>query len=162
MVYRVALAALNTSAQVVVVTGAHRELVESCIAGLRVERVFNADWADGMGGSIACGIAALDECDSAIIALADQPLVGRAEFAALIAAHAQAPECIVAAKFEEVLGPPCLFPRAYFEELAELRGERGARALLQRRAQQVAAVAMPGAAFDIDTPQDAAAFTSRA
>lgn len=155
LVRRAALAALGVGARVIVVTGAHRERVESCIADLRVERVFNANWRSGMGASIASGVAALDvRCEAAIIALADQLLVGTAEFEALIAAHARAPARIVAAQFGDVLGPPCLFPRPFFSELAGLRGEPGARTLLQRHVAEVEPLPLPGAAADIDTPAD--------
>ena len=154
LVRRAVLAALGTGAQVVVVTGAHRAAVDACITDLAAARVFNANWADGMGGSIACGIAALRSCDATVIALADQALVGSGEFAALIAAHEHAPERIIAAQFDGVLGPPCLFPRRHFAELAALRGETGARILLRRHAADVEPLALPAAATDIDTPAD--------
>ena len=155
---RAALAALDVAKQVVVVTGAHREPVEACIADLAVTLAFNADWQKGMGSSIARGVAVLRDCDAAIIALADQPLIGSAEFAALIGAHARTPERIVAAQFDGVLGPPCLFPRAFFGELRALCGEHGARSLLQQHASRVEAMVMSDAAVDIDTPQDRARF----
>ena len=120
LVRRAALAALGASAHVVVITGAHRAAVESCIADLAVERVFNPGWADGIGGSIACGVAALSpSCDATIIALGDQALIGSDEFRALIAAHARAPGRIIAATYADVVGPPCLFPPALFGELTQ-------------------------------------------
>jgi len=159
LVRRAVLAATETGAQVVVVTGAHRNLIEPCIADLPSQCAFNANWADGMGASIACGIAVLaTRCDAAIIALADQVRIGAEQFNALIAAHANSPQRIIAAQFDGVIGPPCLFPRAYFAELAELAGDRGARALLQRRADRVDSLPMPQAAVDVDTPEDAIAF----
>lgn len=159
LVRRAALAALGAGDHVVVITGAHRAAVESCIADLAVERVFNPGWADGMGSSIACGIAALSaSCDAAIVALADQVLVGSDEFRALIVAHARAPGRIVAAIYADVVGPPCLFPRAFFGELIELAGDRGARMLLQRHSRLVDALPMACAAVDIDTVGDAARF----
>ena len=51
-------------------------------------------------------------------------------------------------------GAPAIFPRTSFRELAELRGDTGARALLRRNADRVVRVAMPSAAVDIDTPED--------
>jgi len=159
LVRRAALAALGASAHVVVITGAHRAAVESCIADLAVERVFNPGWADGIGGSIACGVAALSpSCDATIIALGDQALIGSDEFRALIAAHARAPGRIIAATYADVVGPPCLFPPALFGELIELAGDRGARMLLQRHSRLVDALPMACAAVDIDTVDDAARF----
>jgi len=121
--------------------------------------VFNANWADGIGRSIACGIAALSpSCDAAIVALADQPLIRADEFRALIAANARAPHRIIAATYAHVAGPPCLFQQSFFGELTELAGDRGARMLLQRHAGFVDALPMPHAAVDIDTVDDAARF----
>lgn len=152
---RAALAALAISTRVVVVIGAHREAIEACIADLTVERVFNADWASGMGSSIACGVARMDSrIDAALIMLADQALIGQSELLRLVDAHAAAPERIIAAQFSGVLGPPCLFPRWYFAELATLSGAQGARAVLARHADRTEALPMPAAAIDIDTPQD--------
>ena len=158
LVRRAALAALDICAQVIVVTGAHREPVETCIADLAVARIFNAQWAEGLGSSIACGISALDkahaEMEAAIIMLADQPLIETRELNVLIAAHAKAPAHIIAAQYAGVLGSPCLFPSVYFAELAALKNTQGARLVLQRHVDLVDPVAMPSAEFDIDTAED--------
>jgi CTP:molybdopterin cytidylyltransferase MocA len=47
-----------------------------------------------------------------------------------------------------------VFPRASFRQLAELRGDIGARMLLQRNPDRVVRVPMDSAALDIDTPED--------
>jgi molybdenum cofactor cytidylyltransferase len=157
LIRRAALAAKAVGTTVVVVIGAHRDKVEPHIADLKVERAFNPDWANGMGSSIACGVAKLDSAiDAALIALADQPLIGKRELLRLIGAHAAAPERIIAAQFSGLLGPPCLFPRQYFDELVALGGAQGARAVLARHADRTEALPMPAAAIDIDTPQDLA------
>jgi molybdenum cofactor cytidylyltransferase len=41
-----------------------------------------------------------------------------------------------------------------FAELAALRGDVGARVLLQRNPDRVVRVPMPSAAIDLDTPED--------
>jgi CTP:molybdopterin cytidylyltransferase MocA len=56
---------------------------------------------------------------------------------------------------------PAIFPRWCFTELRELRGDRGARAILERHAQRLAHVQMPNAAIDLDTPEDLAALTEQ-
>ena len=158
LVRRAATAAVNTGASVVVVTGAYRELVEGYLSDLPVMPVFNPDWQLGMGGSIARGIDQLDKLaasvDAAIICLADQPMITAGELMQLISAHRQATRRIIAAAYNGVLGPPCLFPRAYFNDLASLHGPGGARILLERHAAQVNALSMREAAIDIDTPED--------
>ena len=93
LVRRAAIAALTVGMPVIVVTGAHREAVEAGIAGLAVECVFNAQWTQGMGGSIACGAAKLPPAVDAVIVMpADQPLIDAAQLRRLIDAHAAAPE----------------------------------------------------------------------
>ena len=49
---------------------------------------------------------------------------------------------------------PAIFPRSAFRDLAELRGDVGARMLLRRSADRVVRVPMPSAALDVDTPED--------
>jgi CTP:molybdopterin cytidylyltransferase MocA len=157
LVRRAALAALEVSANVAVVTGANAEAVAPLLHGLPVETVHNADWADGMGTSLACGVRhqAQDPAVRAtLICLSDQPLVGAAELRRLIEAHREAPGHIIASDHGVTLGPPCIFPRHFYPALAALRGEDGARRLLAEHATDVRAVAMPEASVDIDTPAD--------
>jgi CTP:molybdopterin cytidylyltransferase MocA len=48
---------------------------------------------------------------------------------------------------------PAIFPAGYFDRLAGLQGDVGARALL-RSAEEITILKMPSAAMDIDTPED--------
>jgi molybdenum cofactor cytidylyltransferase len=157
LVRRAASAACASAAHVIVVTGAYRAAVEASLAGLPIECAFNADWESGMGSSIGCGIralAALQAVEAAIIALADQAAIGNTAFDELVAAWAAAPARIVAARRGGIVGPPCLFPFRYFAELTALRGDRGARSVLERHAPEVCALDLPAAAIDIDTQAD--------
>ena len=52
------------------------------------------------------------------------------------------------------VGVPAIFPSWCFSELSQLRGDQGARAILQRNASRLVHVAMPTAALDLDTPED--------
>ncbi len=61
-----------------------------------------------------------------------------------------------ASAYAGVLGVPALLPRAWFGEIAALRGNVGARALLRARADEVIAITAPDLASDIDTPADLA------
>jgi CTP:molybdopterin cytidylyltransferase MocA len=158
LVRRAARSALECGAEVLVVTGAAAAEVGAQLDDLPVARIHNADWAQGMGGSIACGIRQLQHGATppaaVIVCLADQPLIGRAQLQQLIDAHHAAPAAIVVADHGTTLGPPCLFPAAHFHELAALRGAQGARKVIDAHRDEVVAVAMPEAAVDIDTPDD--------
>lgn len=58
---------------------------------------------------------------------------------------------IAAAEYDGTLGVPAVFGRKHFDELATLPDAVGAKPILQRHADCVAAVPMPEAATDIDT-----------
>jgi CTP:molybdopterin cytidylyltransferase MocA len=88
------------------------------------------------------------------VSLVDQPLIGHAQFQQLIDAHRATPQAIVAADHGSTLGPPCLFPAAYFAELARLSGAQGARRVIEAHRPAVITLNMPEAAVDIDTPAD--------
>jgi molybdenum cofactor cytidylyltransferase len=80
--------ALASSAQpVIVVTGHQREKVEAALEGLKVQRVHNPDFAEGLSTSLKTGLAAVpDNVDGAIVCLGDMPQVDAALINQLIAA----------------------------------------------------------------------------
>jgi CTP:molybdopterin cytidylyltransferase MocA len=47
-----------------------------------------------------------------------------------------------------------VFPRRCFGALGELRGDQGARVLIQRELDTLVRVPLPNAAVDIDRPED--------
>jgi CTP:molybdopterin cytidylyltransferase MocA len=114
----------------------------------------NANWHDGMGTSIAAGVAALpDDCDAVLLRTVDQVLVDADGWRELIAAWRQAPDAISAARYAGTTGVPAIFPRRCFAALGALRGDRGARGLLSAD-DDVVAVDLPAAALDVDTAAD--------
>ena len=158
LVRRAALASLAVSPNVVVVVGAHREIIEPLLTDLRVTIAFNDSWSSGMGHSLSFGMKRLTEiapqCVGTLIVLADQVLIDDGDLKELVSAHRVAPNRIVAASYDGVLGVPCLFPREYFDEIQRLRGDVGAREILNRQRHAIIAVPMPRARMDIDTPDD--------
>lgn len=158
LVRRTALAALDAGTQLLVVTGAHAEDVETELRDLPLRCVRNEAWSEGMGSSLACGARALmaqvQAPDAALILLSDQAMVGAAELRELLDQHSLHPQAIIAADHGATLGPPCLFPARCFTELAALQGDRGARALLKAHQANLVRVAMPQAGVDIDTKED--------
>jgi molybdenum cofactor cytidylyltransferase len=144
------------SAGVYVVAGTAEAAIRELLASGGVQVVANPDWAAGMASSLACGVAALPSAaDAVIIIPCDLPAVGAEDLAGLVAAWRTAPELMAAAEFNGHPAPPAIFPRAVWPQLALLRGDQGARALLEGAAQHIA-VPMPSAALDVDTPAELA------
>jgi len=161
---RAARAALASRAdEVVAVLGPDDAARRAALAGLGVRIVENRVAAEGMASSVRAGLGALDaQADAVILALADMPEIGPAHFDRLIAAFdPEEGRAICRAATESgAPGNPVLFGRRFFETLARLEGDQGARALLAEHADLVEMVATPGegAAVDLDTPEAWAAW----
>lgn len=116
----------------------------------------NADWRDGMGTSIAAGVASLPgDCDAVLVQTVDQALVDGDGLRTLVDAWRRAPESIVAARYAGATGVPALFPRRCFQALRALGGDRGARGIIAGDG-GVVAMDLPEAALDVDTAADLA------
>ena len=114
-----------------------------------------ADHAEGLAASLRCGIAAL-------VCLGDMPLVLPATIDRLLGAWRAAcprPDAVLPVS-NGCRGNPVLWDRRMFETLLGLRGDNGARALLDRPHHAVLAVETddPGVLEDFDTPARLASF----
>jgi molybdenum cofactor cytidylyltransferase len=141
----------------VLVTGKDwREVADSC-APLAGYFVINNDYDQGLASSIVCGVRSVAEsADAILLMLADLPLVTTEHLSNLVAAWSASPQSIVASAFEDTLGPPIVFPKTDFDALMRLRGDRGARSIIDANKERVQAIPCEEAAFDIDRPEDLA------
>lgn len=161
MVARVTRAALSATRvdRVVVVVGARAAEVSAALpeAGERVARC--AVWADGIGASLACGLAAAGPVDAALILLGDQPLVDRALIDDVIAGGLAA---IDGGGFDAARpvdargapGHPVLLGPAAIALARTLTGDTGALARLDRARIHTLPSSGPAITFDIDEPAD--------
>jgi molybdenum cofactor cytidylyltransferase len=117
--------------------------------------VVNRHWREGLASSIRTGVLRLPPtCSGVLLLLADQAAVTTDDLKRLAGTWRRRPHCIAAALYAGAAGVPAIFPRSTFGELAALRGDTGARALLRRSADRVVRVPMPAAELDLDTPED--------
>jgi len=141
--------------QVLVVLGAHSAELAPMLARSRASVVINRGWREGMASSIRAGLARLSaSCTAVMLVLADQARVTAHDLGRLAAAWERQPESIVAARYGALTGAPAIFPSCVFADLAGLRGDVGARSVIERHASRLTAVPMPNAAFDLDTTED--------
>jgi len=139
----------------VLVTGHEWKKVIAACAPQRGFFVVNPHFRDGMSSSLRSGVSAIrDIAGAVLLMLADQPLVTGDHLGRLIDAWGGSADRIVASSFAETLGPPVIFPSAYFEALCSLEGDRGARPVIESNADTVVRVALGEAAIDIDRPED--------
>jgi CTP:molybdopterin cytidylyltransferase MocA len=160
---------------ILVVTGA----APVSLPGTRT--VYNPDWRTGMGSSLRAALHALTrtedlrpdatptedpagtpgEAGAAVVALADQPLVGAESVARLIAAYRGGASVAVAAYDGRPRNPVLLAREHWPEVIATATGDTGARAFLRARPDLVTLVECgdTGRPDDIDTPADLARIT---
>jgi molybdenum cofactor cytidylyltransferase len=111
----------------------------------------NAD--DGMAASLAYGVQQTADAAGWIIALADMPYVETSTIQALAAALRRGAD-IAAPVFQGRRGNPVGFSRMHLARLLALRGDQGARSLLQSFPVVEVALDDPGIHQDIDTVAD--------
>ncbi|MBV8888406.1 MAG: molybdopterin-binding/glycosyltransferase family 2 protein [Alphaproteobacteria bacterium] len=158
MVARVAQRLLSSRARpVVAVLGNMAEAVDSALGKLPVERVRNPEFADGLSTSVKRGIAALPpEIDGALVCLGDMPLISGRDLDRLIAAFNPIEgRAIIVPTRRGKRGNPVLWAKRFFPEMAELKGDVGAKHLIGEHAELVAEIEMDTDAVlvDIDTPE---------
>jgi molybdenum cofactor cytidylyltransferase len=147
----------SRAAPVIVVTGHQHERVAEVLAGLPVTVVHNPDFADGLGGSLKTGIAAIPaDADGAVVCLGDMPQVDAALINQLIAAFDPEKGALaVVPVFDGRRGNPVLWSRRFFPDLMSIEGDVGARYLIGRYNEAVVEVPVTGkgALTDVDTPE---------
>lgn len=138
---------------VVVVGGAAAEVRAAVdLSGVRV--VVNEEYRAGCSSSIAAALGAVDPAsDALVLMLGDQPGVTAETVRALVAGRGAAP--VAVCRYDDGRGHPIAFARSTFGDLAGLHGDKGVWRLLDRYADAVAEVAVPGRIpLDVDTEED--------
>lgn len=150
---------------ILVVTGHERERVEAALAGRPVLFAHAEDYAQGLSASLRAGIAAVPpDCEGALVALGDMPLVAPGDLQRILAAFdPEEGRAIVQPTFRGKQGNPVLWGREFFPAMQRLAGDVGARHLVGRHADRLVEVEMPGDGVlrDFDTADTLAAFRAR-
>jgi len=156
--------------RLVVVTGAHAELVENALAGLPLLLVRNQDWQSGQSSSIQAGLRLLlqpskegesfqlpdrqGEVGAALFLLADQPQITSAIVRALVEHHSRTLAPIIAPQVAGQRANPVLFDRVTFPDLLALSGDVGGREIFKRFPVEGLPWNDSSLLADVDTPQD--------
>jgi CTP:molybdopterin cytidylyltransferase MocA len=153
-----ALAAMASSPVdfVVLVLGARADEISARVELHGATVVVADDWETGQSASLRAGVAAARErgVDAVVVTLGDQPRIASDAIARVIELGGDA--WAARATYGGVPGHPVLLGAPLFDEIAELAGDTGARALLS----DIVVVDVPcdglGSPTDIDTPADLA------
>lgn len=160
---RITRAAVATGVAVTVVLPPNRPERRAALAGARAQIVLARNAAMGMAESLTTGLAALPPDAPVMLLLADMPDITTEDLRQMLAAWRVTPQLILrATDAEGTPGHPVCFPDWARAELADLRGDDGARSVLKRHAGRMRLFALPDshATIDLDTPEEWAAWRS--
>ncbi len=129
--------------------------LEAALREAGCEVVVCPDADQGMGASLACAVAASVDAFGWVVALADMPYIAT-DTIRKVARWIGDGAVIAAPVYKGSRGHPVGLTEWVREELLSLRGDEGARRILQRHAGSIQMISVddPGCLKDIDTPQD--------
>ena len=145
LVRHAAIVALGAGCDETFVIGPYHDVLH----GLPLTTIANPNASEGVSSSIR---VAIENARGAriLFTLCDQPLVTSEHLRALVACDAP----IVATAYGDTIGVPAVFTPNLQDELLSLRGDRGARAVIQAHLPEVVAIASESAGVDVDTLSD--------
>jgi len=152
-------AAINSVAStVVVVLGANADQISNEIDKSGTDVLINSEWEEGMASSVRNGLNELlfisPLTDAVILMVCDQPYVSSELINDIINKQKETGKPIIACDYGEIVGPPALFHRSLFHELMHLKGDVGARKVIQHHSEDVATILFTKGKIDIDTKED--------
>jgi molybdenum cofactor cytidylyltransferase len=140
---------------VAVILGCNAEACRAAISGLPVSFHLNANWADGLGSSIAC--AARAASSGLLLLHCDQFAISADDLRCLYKVWDVDRSKAVRSRSGSYLGPPVIFPQTSLVELEQLTGDDGAKSVIAKLGRSnVVEVEILSAADDLDTPEQLA------
>ncbi|WP_286266171.1 nucleotidyltransferase family protein [Thalassotalea atypica] len=165
LIYRQCQLASTLTPHVYCVIGCQALQMRSALSELEVNVVENIAWSDGMGSSISAAISQLPvHIEAAMIVLVDQWKLTQADLNLLVKQHINSPQMIIQSRQvnrqeKKANGPPVIFPKRFFTNLIGLKGEQGAKPIVEKFKSSTLMVDIPNAFEDIDTPEQLAKVT---
>lgn len=151
-------ASLLPNTIIIVVMGSNQELIKNELNSTNIEISYNPDWESGMSSSIAKGLNDLlliaPDVEKCIISVCDQPFITHTVFENLLTEYNKTGKGIVASSYAETVGIPVLFDKKYFKELLGLKGQEGAKKIINNFLSDSVAVPFQKGNIDIDTLED--------
>ncbi|OYX28499.1 MAG: hypothetical protein B7Z06_01400 [Flavobacteriales bacterium 32-35-8] len=145
--------------EIILVLGAHFELIKKNIDNSEVTLLNNVHWEKGLGTSIAFAVEYLQNSQSSVdgvlVILADQPFIMSDFLKLMISKFVVSKNHIIATSYsDDKLGVPALFDASYFEELSKLDDDFGAKLILKKYHSEVIPLCPPTENMDLDTKLD--------
>ena len=124
--------------------------------------IYNRQWSRGLGSSISFVATQMEnesKCSGVLITLGDQVKLSEQDYQKLVDVYDG--EKIVVSSYSRKKGPPAIFPRKYFEQLMNLKGDNGAKEVIRKNSNFVISCKVDNASFDVDSQDDFRDFLSQ-
>jgi molybdenum cofactor cytidylyltransferase len=144
---------------IITVLGHYFEQMSTHCNNHKIPFVLNEAYENGMSSSIQCGLTNLlshfPQINMVLILLADQPKINTEHISALLHKVRSSKSLMVCTSYSTTFGVPAVFKKEYFHELLELKGEKGAKNLIEKGVlNHKNTVLCEDGNMDIDTPED--------
>jgi molybdenum cofactor cytidylyltransferase len=150
---------------ITLVLGANAEKIEKQLENTTLDIVINKDWEEGMASSIRVGLDHLiqkhekldskgRQLDGVMILVCDQPFIQAEHISSLLHLQQSTLLPIAACYYAQVLGTPALFHKSIFKDLLALKGDIGAKKIINAKEKEVAKLHFENGVIDIDTMED--------
>lgn len=149
---------LECTEKLYVVLGAYSAQIKPLLNTYSIEIIEFENWQRGMGASLAYGIQNIQLkepiVDGVLVSLIDQPLVLSSHYKKMRATFQKDKNQIIASESDQRWqGVPVLFDASYMDQLADFRGEEGAKMLLKKYQKNIVTVKAGNTLIDMDTPE---------
>ena len=145
----------SRATQAVLVVGHQRDRIAAAVGGAPVQIVHNADYADGLSTSLQAAIRAMPvEAGGLLVVLGDMPRISAPSLDLMIRAFEDGGgRAVVRATHQGRAGNPVILPRALFADIATIKGDIGAKHLIEGSGLPIIDIELGEAAsLDLDTP----------
>jgi xanthine/CO dehydrogenase XdhC/CoxF family maturation factor/CTP:molybdopterin cytidylyltransferase MocA len=138
-----------------IVLGNRANKIQREVDSVGGETIHNKNWKNGISSSLRAGVDALPkDCTGVMIVFCDQALITHEHLMGLIELWNKDQSKIIASTYADTTGVPAIFPNKYFSEILSLRGDNGAKSIIEKYSSEVSTVDLPEAECDIDTQTD--------
>lgn len=147
-----AMEAVPAIAPIAVVLGAHADVVGERVDFGSADPIVCKEWEEGQAASLRCGLDAVGDVDAVVVTLGDQPGI-TPQVIAMVMDAIDSPALAARATYDGVPGHPVLLKRSLFPLVRELRGDVGARPVLEQVKVKNLEAGRLCSNADVDTPE---------
>lgn len=140
------------------VLGANETIIRKKINIKNIHFISNKNFNDGLSSSIVTGVKYLlnnfNNYKGVLIVLGDQPGIDSLYFREMMELFTCNSDKIIASQYNNKIGVPAIFPKCKFDELLKLKGDVGAKLLLNNNNEEIIFPKTKTNLIDIDTKEN--------